>query len=354
VSVAAAETLPAAVPLALSYRGPVVEAVHYGQIAAAGPSGELAAALGDPETPVVMRSSAKPLQALAVVTSGAANRFGLQPRHLAIACASHQGTALHLAAVREILARLELDESYLDCGVHWPDDREERERLIRAGLAPTAIHNNCSGKHAGMLATALALGAPPRDYLDPAHPVQVLIRHHLALVSGASEIDLHPLADGCGAPTYALSLRSIATAFARLAHPEDLPEKVALAARRLTAAMIAHPELVQGPSSFNTALLQETAGAVIAKGGAEGLFALALTGSGLGLAIKVSDGSGRPWPPVVMALLAPQLSPLPPGLAVYAEPEQTNCHGAVVGTVRATVAVADLLPTPLPSEEVLP
>jgi L-asparaginase II len=192
-----------------------------------------------------------------------------------------------------------------------------------------------------MLATALALGASPRGYLDPAHPVQTLIRRHLSLMSDVAEAELLPLIDGCSAPTYALPLRSIATAFARLSRPENLPLELREAARLLTAAMIAFPELVQGPGSFNTALLRESAGAVVAKGGAEGLFALGLPGSGLGIAVKVADGSSRPWPPVVLALLR-RLLPLPPGLEAWARPEEVNCHGTVVGHVEATAAVDDL------------
>jgi L-asparaginase II len=303
-------------------------------------------ALGEAGVLTTLRSAAKPLQGLSVVTSAAAERFRLEPRHLAIICASHNGSALHQAAVREILARLELDESYLDCGAHWPDDREERERLIRAGRAPTAIHNNCSGKHAGMLATALALGASPRGYLEPDHPVQALIRRHLARMAEVPEAELVAVIDGCGAPTYALPLRSIATAFARLSRPDDLPEDLQEAARRLSAAMVAWPEMVQGPGSFNTALLREMGGAVVAKGGAEGLFALGLP-SGLGLAVKVSDGATRPWPPVVLALLR-RLLPLPPGLEAWARPEEVNCHGTVVGHVEATAAVDDLLTGPTP------
>lgn len=349
-----AATLPAAVPLAVSYRGPVAEAVHYGQVAVARTTGELVAGLGETGAPVVLRSSAKPLQALSLIVSGAADRFGLDPRHLAIACASHAGSALHQAVVREILARLELDESYLDCGVHWPDDKAERERLIRAGLAPTAIHNNCSGKHAGMLATALALGASPRGYLDPAHAVQVLIRHHFAAMSDVPEASLFPLPDGCGAPTYALPLVNIAIAFARLGRPDDLPPDLRAAAQRLTAAMVAHPELVQGPGSFNTALLAESHGEVVAKGGAEGLFALAIPAAGVGMAIKVSDGAGRPWPPIVLALLQRQLSAVPDGLTRYVAPEETNCHGTVVGRLEATAEVAALLPERLPEQEARP
>lgn len=346
----AGEPLPPAVPLALSYRGAVVEAVHYGQVAAARPSGNCAAALGDPEVPVVLRSAAKPLQALSVVTSGAADRFRLEPRHLAVICASHQGSALHLAAVREILDRLGVGESDLQCGAHWPDDREERERLIREGLSPRPLHNNCSGKHAGMLATALALQAPLRSYLEPAHPVQGLIRRHLAQLSGVAEEALVALVDGCSAPTYALPLIRIARVFARLVRPEGLPEELQEAARRVTAAMSAHPEMVQGPGSLNTDLLRENAGAVIAKGGAEGLFALGLPEAELGLAVKIADGAGRAWPPVVLALLAGILS-LPRGLKRWARPEQTNCRGAVVGHLEATAAVRDLLPAHLGSPE---
>ncbi len=344
------EPLPQAVPLALSYRGAVVEAIHYGQVVAAWASGSRAAALGDPEVPVVLRSAAKPIQALAVVTSGAADRFRLEPRHLAVICASHQGSVLHLAAVREILDRLGLGESDLQCGVHWPDDGEERERLLGAGLSPSALHSNCSGKHAGMLATALALSAPIRGYLDPGHPVQALIRRHLALFAGVAEQELVLVPDGCSAPTYALPLGSIATMFARLAQPEGLREELCGAARRVTAAMSAHPEMVQGPGSFNTDLLRESAGAVVAKGGAEGLFAVGLPQAGLGLAIKVTDGSGRAWPPVVLALLA-ELLPLPPGLGRWARPEQTNCRGTVVGHLEATAAVRDLLPAHLEPRE---
>lgn len=339
----AGEPLPQTVPLALSYRGAVVEAVHCGQVAAAWSSGSLATALGDPEVPVVLRSAAKPLQALAVVTSGAADRFRLEPRHLAVVCASHQGSVLHLAAVWEILDRLGLGESDLQCGAHWPDDREEHERLIRAGLSPSALHNNCSGKHAGMLATALALQAPIHSYLEPNHPVQGLIRRHLALLSGMAEEALVALVDGCSAPTYALPLSRIACAFARLVRPEGLPGELREAARRVTAAMSAHPEMVQGPGSFNTDLLRESAGAVIAKGGAEGLFALGLPEKGLGLAVKIADGSGRAWPPVVLALLGGIL-PLPPALVRWVRPEQTNCRGTVVGHLEATAAVWDSLP----------
>lgn len=339
--------------LARSYRGPIVEAEHYGQVVVCDAEGELVAALGESRQPVVLRSAAKPLQALSVVTSGAAEKFGLEPRHLAICCASHQGAAAHLQTVAEILERLGLDETALDCGTHWPDDAAEADRLKQAGLPPGPLHNNCSGKHAGMLATALALGASPRGYLDPGHPVQALIRQHLALFSGEAEADFLPLLDGCGAPTYALPLRSIAVAFARLASPISLPAELQEAPALIYAAMVAHPEMIQGPGTFNTELLRAGGGRLVAKGGAEGLFALSLPQAHWGIAVKISDGSGRAWPPVVLALLRNLLGTQLAELTNFARPEQRNCHGEIVGHLEPDSALEDLLPsTPLAQEAI--
>ena len=337
--------------LARSWRGPVVEAEHYGLVAAADTQGRLLAAQGDPQAPVVLRSSAKPLQALAVVTSGARERFDLQPRHLAVCCGSHSGSADHQGVVREILARLGLPESALACGTHWPDDPLESRRLYREGLHPTPLHNNCSGKHAGMLAVARALEASPDGYLDPHHPVQALVRSHLARMTGVPPEALVPLLDGCGAPTYALPLAAVATGFARLAAPQSLPPDLREAAVEVAAAMVAYPELVQAEGGFNTELLRAGAGRVVAKGGAEGLFALGLADRGLGLAIKVSDGSGRPWPPVVCALLRATPEGCPSELEPFARPRQTNCHGAVVGYLEAAPQLRRLPLSSAPQED---
>ncbi|HEY3397046.1 MAG TPA: asparaginase [Armatimonadota bacterium] len=337
--------------LAISYRGPVAEASHWGQIAACLPSGQLVAGWGDPEALVVLRSAAKPLQALSVVTSGAAARFGLEPRHLALCSGSHTGSAAHLRTVREIMERIGLDEIYLGCGTHLPDDSAEAHRLQRDGLCPTPFHNNCSGKHAGMLATALALGARPEGYLDPRHPVQKLIREHLAAFSDMPEDNLLPLPDGCGAPTYALPLCGVATAFARLGRPQGLPEDLRDAADQVTHAIRLHPEMVRGAGCFNTELIEQTEGRVIAKGGAEGLFALAVPAEGLGVAVKVADGGERCWPPVVLTLLGSRLGPLPDALAAAARAEQTNCHETVVGQVEPAEGLATLIPLTLPREE---
>lgn len=337
--------------LARSYRGPVVEAEHYGQVAVCDASGDLVVALGDPQQPVVLRSAAKPLQALSVVTSGAAEKFGLETHHLAICCASHHGSAAHLRTVSEILQRLGLDETALACGSHWPADGAEFDRLKQGGLQPSPLHNNCSGKHAGMLATALALGARAEGYLDPDHPVQALIRQHLALFSGEAEADFILLLDGCGAPTYALPLCSIAVAFARLASPISLPGELEEAAAQVVKAMTAHPEMIQGPGTFNTELLRAGDGRLLAKGGAEGLFALSLPEAHWGIVVKIADGSPRAWPPVVLALLGNLLGAQLADLEPFAQPEQKNHHGEVVGHLEPVSALEKLLsPTPLDQE----
>jgi L-asparaginase II len=246
--------------------------------------------------------------------------------------------------VSEILTRLGLDETALCCGVHWPSDEAERTRLQRAGEKPSALHNNCSGKHAGMLATARALGASIEGYLQLDHPVQALIRGNLALLAGISETDLQPLVDGCGAPTYAMALRGVASVFAQLAAPTSLPPELAEAVVRVREAMSTHPEMVAGAGAFNTELLRAGRGALIAKGGSEGLFAVGLRDSGLGVALKVTDGSNRPWPPAIVTLLSRQRGVDHAALQQYVRPVTRNWLGVEVGHLEATAELTELVP----------
>ncbi|MGD9497476.1 MAG: asparaginase [Armatimonadota bacterium] len=315
-------------------RDGVVESTHFGRVAVCAPDGRLLASMGDPQGVQFWRSSCKPIQALSVVTSGAADRFGLSERELAVCCASHSGSAMHLRTVAGLLEKLGLDASALQCGVHWPGDAEERNRLIRAGEQPSPLHNNCSGKHAGMLATCLALGADPALYLNHDHPVQRLIAGHLELLSAVPQDCWRVGRDGCGAPTVAMPLAGMARAFARLVAPGDLPADLRQATARITAAMAAAPELVSAPGSFNTELMRLTGGAVIAKGGAEGLFCMAVREQQIGIAFKVADGSARPDGPVAIELLRRARLELPEELvARFARPEVSNCHGHVVGHI---------------------
>ena len=324
------------VALAQVTRDGVVESTHFGRIAACSPDGRLLASAGDPDGVQFWRSSSKPIQALSVVTSGAADRFGLTERELAVCCASHSGSAMHVATVRGILDKLGLDESALQCGTHWPGDTEERNRLTRAGEEPLPVHNNCSGKHSGMLATCLALGADPADYLAIDHPVQRLIATNLELMSGLAQSAWRIGRDGCGAPTVAMPLAAMARAFARLAMPDDLPQELADAARRICDAMAAEPVMVSSRGSFNSELLRLGAGEIVAKGGAEGLFCMASRKSGVGIALKSSDGSGRPHAPAVIALMRKAKIDVPEELAErFERVPVTNCHRDCVGYVEA-------------------
>lgn len=322
------------VALARVTRDGVVESTHYGRVAICAPDGRLLAGAGDPEGVQFWRSSSKPIQALSVVTSGAADRFALTERELSVCCASHSGSAMHVTTVAGILDKLGLNVSVLQCGVHWPGDVEERNRLIRAGEEPSPLHNNCSGKHAGMLATCLALGADPGSYLAHEHPVQRLIATHMELLSGVPESAWHIGRDGCGAPTVAMSLGGQALAFARLVAPEGLPAEVRVAAERITAAMAVAPELVSAPAAFNTELMRLTGGAVIAKGGAEGLFCMAAREREIGIAFKIADGSGRAHPAIALELLRRAKVDLPAELVErFARPPITNCHRDTVGDI---------------------
>ena len=345
--------MPEPALLAVSWRGPVAEAEHYGHLAVCDTDGRLLASLGDAEKPTVLRSSAKPLQALAVVTSGAARQFRLSPEHLAVCCGSHSGSAAHLAVVGEMLDRLGLTEADLACGAHWPEDPAEFDRLKRAGQRPSQLHNNCSGKHAGMLATSLALGAPLADYLAPEHPTQALIREHLAAMSGVPAAALAPLIDGCSAPTYALPLCAIATAFARLAQPAALPPDLRAAAELLVGGMNGAPELVGAAGGLGTELMRAWPGRLAVKGGAEGLFAFGVVRTGVGVALKVSDGASRAWPPLVLSLLGAGGAEAPPALAAFARAEQLNCRGTVVGHLAPAADFSQLLPPDSWNQEAL-
>ena len=324
------------VAIATVSRDGLIESTHFGRIAVCQADGRLTGSAGNPETAQFWRSSSKPLQALSVVVSGAADRFEFTQKELSVCCASHSGSAEHVETVAGILAKLDLDASDLNCGTHWPGDTDERNRLIREGEEPSPLHNNCSGKHAGMLATCRALDASTEGYLDFDHPVQRLIAVHLSLLANVSEEQFAVGHDGCGAPTVAMPLSAMARSFARLASPDELPDDLPEAARRVADAMAAEPVMVSSSGSFNTELLRLGGGDIVAKGGAEGLFCLASRGRGIGIAVKSSDGSGRPHPPAVISLMRAEKLDVPEELAErFERVPVTNCHSDTVGHVEA-------------------
>lgn len=274
-------------------RGNMVESRHRGACAVADARGRLVLARGDVERPIYGRSAIKPLQALPLIETGAADAFALGARELALACASHRGEPRHVAAVEAWLARLGLSARDLECGAHAPADPASAEALLRAGAAPSPLHNNCSGKHAGFLTTARHLGEPTRNYIDAAHPVQRRLLAVLEAMTGLGLAAAPRGIDGCGIPVIGIPLAGLARAMARLADPAGLAPTRAAAARRILDAMAAEPSMVAGAGSFTTAVLSEAGRTVRLKPGAEGVFCAALPEQGLGIALKIADGAGR-------------------------------------------------------------
>src|SRR5262245_36729020 len=282
-------------PLVVVRRGGVVESVHHGAIVVADASGRVDLAYGDAVAVTFLRSAAKPFQALPLLQSGAVERFGLTDEEVAVMIGSHGGEPFHVAAVQSILKKIGLGEEALQCGAHPPFHKPSAQALREAGLKPSAIHNNCSGKHAGMLALAVHLGAPTATYLEPKHPVQEQILDALTEMIGRSASAVPLAVDGCSAPTFGLPLASAATLYARLASPEGLRPALAEAARRAVATMRGRPEMVAGTGRICTTLMREGQAGLIAKIGAEGFYGAGLErdGRGFGIALKVADGDGE-------------------------------------------------------------
>jgi L-asparaginase II len=283
-------------------RGGHVESLHRGLVAV-WQGARLKAVLGDPQALTFYRSSSKPLQALAAVTLGAADAYGLTAAELALACGSHSGAPVHVAAARSILTKAQVPEALLGCGGHWSIDADVAHQQRTAASLPAAVLSNCSGKHALMLAGAQRLGATLHDYLAPTHPLQRQIRADVARFAGLAPEQAAVTIDGCGAPTFAVPLAAMACSIARLAAPFDVPEPLARAATRLVEAMSAHPEMVAGEGRFDTELMRAGAGAFVAKGGAEGVHVVAVPRLALGLVVKVEDGSDRGYRLVVVEVL---------------------------------------------------
>ncbi len=282
-------------------RGEVVESVHYGAIAVVSASGDLIASYGDPYTITYMRSAAKPLQALPFIENGGDTSYQLTQREIALICASHAGTDEHMAVLGGIQVKSGVSESELLCGVHPIADKPTREALDKRGETPTANRHNCSGKHTGMLAFARLRGEPVQDYINPEHPVQQTITRTFSEMCGLPLDRIGIGIDGCSAPNFAVPLYNAALALARLCDPGSsdppLTDNRAGACRKITAAMIDHPDMVGGPDSFDTYLMRYAKGSLLSKGGAEGYQIIGIMpgaispGSpGLGVAIKVSDG----------------------------------------------------------------
>ncbi|HWH85122.1 MAG TPA: asparaginase [Burkholderiaceae bacterium] len=331
-------------------RGSTVESAHRGALAIVDADGALLAALGDVDRPVFPRSAVKVLQALPLVASGAADALGLTDAELALACASHGGEALHAQTAAAMLMKAGLDPSALECGTHWPYDEAAARALAAHHESPSALHNNCSGKHAGFLCLACALhGGKPdlqrfaRGYVGPEHPVMREVTAALQATTGHDLAATPRGTDGCSIPTFAIPLRALALAFARVGSGTGLSAEHARAAKRLRAAVAKAPFMVAGSGRFDSRVMERLGERVFCKVGAEGVYCAALPERGLGVAIKCDDGNTARAAEVVMAALIEALLALDDADAAFmrtlSDAPIVNWNGIEVGRLRAAPAL---------------
>jgi len=319
-------------------RGEIVESVHRGAVAIVDANGHVRAALGDIDATVYPRSSLKPIQALPLVESGAADRLGLSEQHIALACASHSGEAMHTRLVAEWLDRLGLTEADLACGPHPPRHEPTWRGMLSRGENPTRIHNNCSGKHAGFLTVARHWEVATAGYETVEHPVQQAVAEALRALSDCQQLTWG--VDGCAAPNFALPLERFARALARMAASDKLAPSRSDAARRIVAAMMDHPELMSGTGRVCAQLIRSCSGKAVVKTGAEGVYAGIVPPLGLGVAIKIDDGAGRAAE-IAIAWVLHALRVLD-DLRLLSQPV-VDTRGATVGERRPATALTTLV-----------
>jgi len=324
--------------LAEVWRGEILESQHRGHAVVCDASGQIVVAWGDPDLVFYPRSSSKMIQALPLIESGAADMLGLKTEHLALACASHQGAAIHTDRVTKWLAAMGLSDDDFRCGPQEPSDIPARDALIRAGETPCQMHNNCSGKHTGFLTVTRHLNAGP-EYIDPKHPVQMAVLEAFEDLTGMTSPGYG--IDGCSAPNFATTLHGMARAMAKMAAGTTGSDTRNLASARLVAAMARHPELVAGEGRSCTELMRAMGGRATVKTGAEAVFVGILPGSGLGIAVKIEDGGTRAAECAVAALLvrlgvADAQDPL---IKKRLNPVLTNRRDFEVGFIRPTDAL---------------
>ncbi len=320
-----------------SRRGTMVESFHRGAAVVIDADLQVVAAIGNVSRPIYPRSAIKPLQALVLVESGALEHYGLHAEHIALACASHSGEVRHTDGVRRWLEQLTLDDSALECGAQYPAHRETRVTMLRAHVKPTAVYNNCSGKHAGFITVARYLDEAVTGYTARDHPVQQLVLNTLQELTGESVMAAPSGLDGCGIPVVGISLTGMARAFARLASRHFVSPGRMMAADRIGQAMAEHPELVGGTDRLCTAVPVATAGRVLIKVGAQGVYAgFVRQPDPLGFALKIDDGSRVAAEVAVCGLMARFCDLTATEIAAlqsWARPEVNTVGGRVAGVI---------------------
>ncbi|WP_281981439.1 asparaginase [Thalassorhabdomicrobium marinisediminis] len=327
-----------AVDLVEIWRGGRLESWHQGHAVVVDEGGNIVEAWGDPEAVTFPRSSAKMIQALPLVESGVADRFGLTSEQLALACASHSGAAIHTDRVQRWLADLGLGNDDFQCGPQWPQDIPARNGLIKADDSPCRYHNNCSGKHCGFLTLSKANGWGP-DYVEIDHPLQVLLKQTFEEL--VEETSPGWGIDGCSAPNHASTVHGMARAMATFARADDSSKRGA-AMVRLREAMMTHPELVSNTDRACNHLMRAAKGKVAVKTGAEGFFIAIIPGQKLGVALKIVDGATRASECAIAAILCKLgvLDAEDPAVKAYRNPALKNFAGLVTGEMRPASTLA--------------
>ena len=324
-------------------RGSIVESAHRGAAVVLDSDGKVVFQAGDIDQAVYPRSAVKALLALPLVESGAADRLGLSEAEIALACSSHSGEAVHADTAAAMLAKAGRDVGCLECGSHWPLNEAAARALAAAGREPSALHNNCSGKHSGFVCLACASGDDPAGYVRPDHPTMRAVTAALASMTGATLDERNRAVDGCSIPTYAIPLRALALGFARLGSGRGMDATRAAAAARIRAAVAANPMMVAGTGRFDTRLMTALGARVFCKSGAEGVFCAAVPELGIGVAVKCDDGAGRAAEVATAALVTrflPTNGAAQAVLGSLAAPVLTNWNGIHVGDIRPAAALA--------------
>ncbi len=324
-------------------RGNLVESRHRGLVIAVDADGRTIFSLGDTESGVFPRSACKAMQALPLMESGAADAYGFGNKELALACSSHSGEPEHVALATKMLAAAGRDLSALECGAHWSSDQKTLIGQARSMEAPTALHNNCSGKHSGFICACCHSGTEVKGYVGYEHPLQQEIRGIMESLTGGVLGRDNCGVDGCSIPTYAVPLKGLAHGFAKMATGVGLAPERARASKRLIEACMAEPFYVAGTKRGCTRLMETAPGRIFAKTGAEGVFCAAIPEKGIAISVKCEDGATRAAEAMVTATLARFFRDEPEvqaALMAQANHTMKNWNGISVGDVRVTDAFA--------------
>lgn len=317
-------------------RGPVVESIHQVMAVVVNEHGGVVTYWGNPNFLTLPRSAIKPLQALSFVESGAMEKFGLDSRHLSLACSSHGGEQAHLTLLKEWLDQLALSETILACGPQWPRSEAATHEMVRRGLKPSCLCNNCSGKHLALLSTCLHLGEDPKKYEQYEHVSQKRMRKVLSEVTKIDHSQVAQAVDGCGLPTYALPLQGIAVGMSALLNHKEPPLRMA-AAKKILEALKNQPKLMSGTGEFAACVIEKTEGRAFVKSGAEGVYTGLIPSKGVAFAVKAADGSARAAQLAAAHLLSTYggvTESEAAGLSEFWQPPVKNSRGETVGQMR--------------------